>query len=128
MHTAYWLERVDQISLVREVPQSRLFDGPPREDDPDSDRERDGLLEAGLKAGKKINKEDGIQRYKGLGEMDAKELWETTMDPSVRVLRQVTLDDAAAADELFSILMGEDVDARRSFITRNAKDVRFLDV
>jgi DNA gyrase subunit B len=93
-----------------------------------SDRERDGLLEAGLKAGKKINKEDGIQRYKGLGEMDAKELWETTMDPSVRVLRQITLDDAAAADELFSILMGEDVEARRSFITRNAKDVRFLDV
>ena len=93
-----------------------------------SDRERDGLLKAGLKAGKKINKDDGIQRYKGLGEMDAKELWETTMDPSVRVLRQVTLDDAAAADELFSILMGEDVEARRSFITRNAKDVRFLDV
>jgi len=93
-----------------------------------SDRERDGLLEAGLSAGRKINKEDGIQRYKGLGEMDAKELWETTMDPSVRVLRQITLDDAAAADELFSILMGEDVEARRSFITRNAKDVRFLDV
>ena len=93
-----------------------------------SDRERDGLLEAGLKAGKKINKDDGIQRYKGLGEMDAKELWETTMDPAVRVLRQITLDDAAAADELFSVLMGEDVDARRSFITRNAKDVRFLDV
>ena len=93
-----------------------------------SDRERDVLLEAGLKAGKKINKDDGIQRYKGLGEMNAKELWETTMDPSVRVLRQVTLDDAAAADELFSVLMGEDVAARRSFITRNAKDVRFLDV
>jgi DNA gyrase subunit B len=93
-----------------------------------SDRERDGLLEAGKKAGKRINVDDGIQRYKGLGEMDAKELWETTMDPSVRVLRQVTLDDAAAADELFSILMGEDVEARRSFITRNAKDVRFLDV
>ncbi|SEH55705.1 DNA gyrase subunit B [Mycolicibacterium rutilum] len=93
-----------------------------------SDRERDGLLEAGRAAGKKINTDDGIQRYKGLGEMDAKELWETTMDPSVRVLRQVTLDDAAAADELFSILMGEDVEARRSFITRNAKDVRFLDV
>ena len=93
-----------------------------------SDRERDGLLEAGRAAGRKINAEDGIQRYKGLGEMDAKELWETTMDPSVRVLRQITLDDAASADELFSILMGEDVDARRSFITRNAKDVRFLDV
>jgi DNA gyrase subunit B len=93
-----------------------------------SDRERDGLLEAGRAAGRKINAEDGIQRYKGLGEMDAKELWETTMDPDVRVLRQITLDDAAAADELFSILMGEDVEARRSFITRNAKDVRFLDV
>ncbi|GAB2650027.1 DNA topoisomerase (ATP-hydrolyzing) subunit B [Nocardia goodfellowii] len=93
-----------------------------------SDRERDVLIEAGLSAGKKINKDDGVQRYKGLGEMNAKELWETTMDPSVRVLRQITLDDAAAADELFSILMGEDVEARRSFITRNAKDVRFLDV
>jgi len=85
-------------------------------------------MKAGLEAGKKINKDDGVQRYKGLGEMNAKELWETTMDPSVRVLRLVTLDDAASADELFSILMGEDVEARRSFITRNAKDVRFLDV
>ncbi len=93
-----------------------------------SDRERDALLEHGQATGKKINKDDGIQRYKGLGEMDAKELWETTMDPAVRVLRQITLDDAAAADELFSILMGDDVEARRSFITRNAKDVRFLDV
>ena len=93
-----------------------------------SDRERDGLLEAGKEKGWKINTDDGIQRYKGLGEMNAKELWETTMDPAVRVLRQVTLDDAAAADELFSVLMGEDVAARRSFIARNAKDVRFLDV
>jgi DNA gyrase subunit B len=93
-----------------------------------SDRERDGLLEAGRSAGRRINTEDGIQRYKGLGEMDAKELWETTMDPSARVLRRITLDDAAAADELFSVLMGEDVEARRSFITRNARDVRFLDV
>ncbi|MFI6173722.1 DNA topoisomerase (ATP-hydrolyzing) subunit B [Nocardia sp. NPDC051052] len=98
--------------------------------DPDfaySDRERDALLAEGLAAGKKINRDDGVQRYKGLGEMNPKELWETTMDPSVRVLRQVTLDDAAAADELFSILMGEDVEARRTFITHNAKDVRFLD-
>jgi DNA gyrase subunit B len=93
-----------------------------------TERERDAVLEAGLAAGKKINKDDGIQRYKGLGEMDAKELWETTMDPAARLLRQITLDDAAAADELFSILMGDDVEARRSFITRNAKDVRFLDV
>ena len=93
-----------------------------------SDRERDGLIETGKAAGRKLPKEDAIQRYKGLGEMSAKELWETTMDPANRVLLQVTLDDAATADELFSVLMGEDVESRRSFITRNAKDVRFLDV
>ena len=93
-----------------------------------TDRERDGLIEAGRAAGRKLPKEEGVQRYKGLGEMNAKELWETTMDPANRVLLQVTLDDAATADELFSILMGEDVESRRSFITRNAKDVRFLDV
>jgi len=93
-----------------------------------SDRERDELLKIGLENNRKINVDDGIQRYKGLGEMNPKELWETTMDPTVRTLRQVTLEDAAAADELFSILMGEDVSARRNFITRNARDVRFLDV
>jgi DNA gyrase subunit B len=93
-----------------------------------SERERDGLIEAGIAEGRKLPKEDAIQRYKGLGEMSAKELWETTMDPANRVLLQVTLDDAATADELFSVLMGEDVESRRSFITRNAKDVRFLDV
>ena len=93
-----------------------------------SDKERDGLLRIGQEAGRKVPKDDGIQRYKGLGEMDAKELWETTMDPAVRLLSQVTLDDAATADELFSVLMGEDVEARRSFITRNARDVRFLDL
>ena len=93
-----------------------------------SDRERDGLIESGTAAGKKLPKEEGVQRYKGLGEMNAEELWETTMNPATRVLLQVTLDDAATADELFSVLMGEDVEARRSFITRNAKDVRFLDI
>lgn len=92
-----------------------------------SDRERDAVVQAGVEGGRKI-KEEMIQRFKGLGEMNASELWETTMNPETRILRQVTLDDAAAADEIFSVLMGEDVVARRSFITRNAKDVRFLDV
>ena len=94
-----------------------------------SDRERDALIEAGLAAGRKDPRpRDGVQRFKGLGEMNATELWETTMDPAHRVLRQITLDDAAQADELFSVLMGEDVEARRAFIQRNAKDVRFLDI
>ncbi|MEO6712277.1 MAG: DNA topoisomerase (ATP-hydrolyzing) subunit B [Mycobacteriales bacterium] len=91
-----------------------------------SDRERDGLVQARIEAGK--TKQPDIQRFKGLGEMNANELWDTTMDPAKRLLLQVTLDDAATADELFSILMGEDVESRRAFITRNAKDVRFLDI
>ncbi|HQY33315.1 MAG TPA: DNA topoisomerase (ATP-hydrolyzing) subunit B [Actinotalea sp.] len=93
-----------------------------------SDRERDAFLAAGQASGKRIPKENAIQRYKGLGEMDYSELWETTMAPDHRTLLQVTLDDAAAADEIFAILMGEDVESRRSFIQRNAKDVRFLDI
>lgn len=92
-----------------------------------SDRERDALVELGKQNGKRI-KEDSIQRFKGLGEMNAEELRVTTMDVDHRVLGQVTLDDAAQADDLFSVLMGEDVEARRSFIQRNAKDVRFLDI
>ncbi len=93
-----------------------------------SDRERDGLIERGQSAGRRLPKENGIQRYKGLGEMDYQELWETTMNPDTRTLLQVTLADAAAADDVFSVLMGEDVESRRSFIQRNARDVRFLDI
>ncbi len=93
-----------------------------------SDRERDELLETGKEAGRRLPKDGPIQRYKGLGEMNDHELWETTMDPSARNLLQVSLEDAAHADELFSVLMGEDVEQRRSFIQRNAKDVRFLDI
>jgi DNA gyrase subunit B len=94
-----------------------------------SDRERDAVIQAGMAEGKRDPRpRDQVQRFKGLGEMNPAELWDTTMDPAHRVLLQVTLDDAAQADELFSVLMGEDVEARRSFIQRNAKDVRFLDV
>lgn len=93
-----------------------------------SDAERDALMRDGLEQGKKLPKENPVQRYKGLGEMNAEELWETTMNPQQRLMLQVTLDDAAQADEVFSVLMGEDVEQRRSFIQRNAKDVRFLDI
>ncbi|RAJ37615.1 DNA gyrase subunit B [Kitasatospora sp. SolWspMP-SS2h] len=93
-----------------------------------SDRERDALIAAGVEAGRRLPKDDAIQRFKGLGEMNAEELRVTTMDAAHRLLLQVTLEDAARADDLFSVLMGEDVEARRSFIQRNAKDVRFLDV
>ncbi len=93
-----------------------------------SDRERDALVAEGLAKNWRLPKEGGIQRYKGLGEMNYRELWDTTMNPDTRTLRQVTLGEAAAADEIFTILMGEDVESRRSFIQRNARDVRFLDI
>ncbi len=93
-----------------------------------SDAERDAMMADGLAQGKKLPKENPVQRYKGLGEMNADELWDTTMDPDQRLMLQVTLEDASSADLIFSTLMGEDVDLRRSFIQRNAKDVRFLDI
>ena len=93
-----------------------------------SDRERDALIEDGKKNGKKLPKDNSVQRYKGLGEMNHQELWDTTMNPETRTLMQVTLEDAAVADTVFSTLMGEDVEARRTFIQQNARDVRFLDI
>ena len=93
-----------------------------------SDKERDESLVAGRARGWKLPKESGVQRYKGLGEMNAQELWETTMDPNNRLLKKVEVAEAASADEIFSILMGDDVESRRAFIQRNAQDVRFLDI
>jgi len=93
-----------------------------------SDAERDAALERGQANNQRLPKENGIQRYKGLGEMDYTELWDTTMDPQRRTLLQVKMEDAAAADQIFSVLMGEDVEARREFIQQNAKDIRFLDI
>ena len=93
-----------------------------------SDAERDEALARGQAKNQRLPKENGIQRYKGLGEMDYTELWDTTMDPQRRTLLQVKMEDAAAADQIFSVLMGEDVEARRDFIQQNAKDIRFLDI
>ncbi|WP_416375710.1 DNA topoisomerase (ATP-hydrolyzing) subunit B [Neomicrococcus lactis] len=93
-----------------------------------SDKERDDTVAKGLASGRRLPKDNGIQRYKGLGEMDYSELWDTTMDPAHRTLRQISMEDAAAVDQVFSVLMGEDVESRRNFIQQNAKDVRFLDI
>ena len=77
---------------------------------------------------KELGKEAGVQRYKGLGEMNPQQLWETTMDPTVRTLKKVTIEDAVAANEMFSILMGDEVEPRKEFILKHAKEVRELDV
>ncbi|WP_418969308.1 DNA topoisomerase (ATP-hydrolyzing) subunit B [Alloscardovia omnicolens] len=92
-----------------------------------TDEERDRALAEGKAAGRQLPKGEGIQRYKGLGEMSYQELWETTMDPDHRILKQIHIEDAAQADETFSMLMGEDVEPRRLFIQRNARDARFID-
>ena len=83
-----------------------------------------------IKAYQEQGKEKGInvQRYKGLGEMNAEQLWETTMNPKTRTLLQVTIEDAVQAEEMFSTLMGEQVDERRRFIQKHAPEVRNLDI
>ena len=92
-----------------------------------SDRERDEILRE-ISGNGDGGKKPRISRFKGLGEMDAEQLAVTTMEPAQRTLLQVTMEDAATADLMFTTLMGDDVEARRDFIVRNARDVRFLDV
>ena len=92
-----------------------------------TDAERDRVLAEGKSAGRQLPKGEGIKRYKGLGEMSYQELWETTMDPDHRILKQVQIEDAAAADETFSMLMGDEVEPRRLFIQRNARNVSWID-
>jgi DNA gyrase subunit B len=93
-----------------------------------SDRERDAIVRELRNGNGTREAKLSIQRFKGLGEMDADQLWDTTMDPDRRVMLQVTMEDAARADEMFTVLMGDDVESRRQFIVSNARDVRFLDV
>ena len=92
-----------------------------------TDAERDRVLAEGKAKGRQLPKGEGIQRYKGLGEMSYQELWETTMDPDHRILKQVQIEDAEAADETFSMLMGDEVEPRRLFIQRNARNVSWID-
>ena len=92
-----------------------------------TDAERDRVLAEGKANGRQLPKGEGIQRYKGLGEMSYQELWETTMDPEHRILKQVQIEDAEAADETFSMLMGDEVEPRRLFIQRNARNVSWID-